>query len=77
MSSKQKIRASSKSPESKKSSNSINSTIKNTSSIGPVRPYLENTITTIVQKGLIELDKARPDNPLEFLGKFLLEHAND
>ena len=72
MSSKGKIRASSKSPESKKSSYSVNS-----STIGPVRPYLENTITTIVQKGLIELDKARPDNPLEFLGNFLLEHAND
>lgn len=68
MSSKGKIRASSKSPEAKKSGSET---------IGPVRPYLENTITTIVQKGLIELDKARPDNPLEFLGKFLVEHAND
>ena len=39
--------------------------------------YQENLDVKCCDKGLIELDKARPDNPLEFLGNFLLEHAND
>ena len=44
--------------------------------IGPVRPYLLSTVYEVVQKGLIELDKTRPDNPLEFLGKYLLSASS-
>ena len=44
--------------------------------IEPVIPYLEQTIYEVVQKGLIELDKNRPDDPLEFLGKYLISAAN-
>lgn len=40
--------------------------------ISPIRPYLESTVAGVVQKGLIELDKERPDKPLEFLGNYLL-----
>ena len=35
-----------------------------------IKPYLLETVIPVIQKGLIELDKNRPDNPLEFLGKF-------
>ena len=44
--------------------------------IQPIRPYLLSTVYDIVRKGLIELDKARPDNPLEFLGKYILSAAS-
>jgi hypothetical protein len=44
--------------------------------IEPVMPYLEQTIYEVLQKGLIELDKNRPDDPLEFLGKYLISAAN-
>ncbi len=43
--------------------------------IKPLRPYLEANIQEVLQKGLAELDKVRPDNPLEFLGKYLLSYA--
>ena len=41
----------------------------------PLRPYLEANISEVLQQGLAALDKERPDNPLEFLGKFLLDHS--
>ena len=44
--------------------------------IEPIRPYLLSTVYDIVRKGLIELDKARPNNPLEFLGKYILSAAS-
>lgn len=77
MSSKQKVRTNSKSPESKKENKNNKSNNDDSNNFGPVRPYLESTITSIVQKGLIELDKERPDNPLEFLGNYLLMHSKD
>ena len=43
--------------------------------IKPLRPYLEATIYEVLQQGLKELDRERPDNPLEFLGKYLMSHA--
>ena len=49
--------------------------MSDTGDIKPLRPYLEANISEVLQKGLAELDKARPDNPLEFLGKFLLNYA--
>ncbi len=48
----------------------------NMNQIEPVMPYLEQTIYEVLQKGLIELDKNRPDDPLEFLGKYLISAAN-
>jgi protein dpy-30 len=40
------------------------------------RAYLESTIVPIVTQGMSELAKERPQNPLEFLGNYLLKHAN-
>ena len=77
MSSKQKIRTNSKSPESKNEIKKSKNNHNDSNNSGPVRPYLESTITSIVQKGLIELDKERPDNPLEFLGNYLLMHSKE
>ena len=34
----------------------------------PLRPYLEENISDVLQKALKELDEKRPDNPLEYLG---------
>jgi protein dpy-30 len=39
------------------------------------RAYLEQTVVAIVTQGMSELAKERPENPLEFLGNYLLKHA--
>ena len=41
----------------------------------PLRPYLEENVSEVLQKALKELDEKRPDNPLEFLGKYLISYA--
>lgn len=41
----------------------------------PLRPYLEENISEVLQKALKELDEKRPDNPLEYLGKYLISYA--
>lgn len=43
----------------------------------PVRPYLERNLVPIVQQALVELDKVRPDDPLEYLGKYLISKAQN
>lgn len=42
--------------------------------IRPIRPYIEGTVQVALEKGLEELTRVRPANPLEFLGKFLLNY---
>jgi protein dpy-30 len=39
-----------------------------------VRQYLEATVCQVLMKGMQEVVKQRPDDPLEFLGQFLLKH---
>ena len=56
--------------------NQNDNNVQNDIPIEPIRPYLLSTVYDIVRKGLIELDKARPDNPLEFLGKYILSAAS-
>ena len=41
----------------------------------PLRPYLEENISDVLQKALKELDEKRLDNPLEYLGKYLISYA--
>jgi Ca2+-binding EF-hand superfamily protein len=41
------------------------------------RPYLEQTVVAVLMQGMTELAKERPDNPLEFLGKYLLSRAGE
>ena len=53
----------------------MSSNEKEKEEIKPLRPYLEAIISEVLQKGLAALDKERPDNPLEFLGKYLLSYA--
>ena len=43
--------------------------------IKPLRPYLEENISKALQKGLEALCKERPDNPLEYLGKYLMSYG--
>jgi protein dpy-30 len=45
--------------------------------ITSTRAYLESTVTAVVQEGMLELAKTRPDNPLEFLGNFILNKAKE
>jgi protein dpy-30 len=40
------------------------------------RAYLEQTVVAVVMQGMAELAKERPDNPLEFLGNYLLNQAH-
>jgi hypothetical protein len=39
------------------------------------RAYLEQTVTDVVMQGMTELAKVRPENPLEFLGNYILSRA--
>jgi hypothetical protein len=41
----------------------------------PLRPYLEENISEVLQKALRDLDEKRRDNPLEYLGKYLVSYA--
>ena len=64
-----------------KSSNQ-NSQNSNTNQTTPdqnvsTRTYLEQNVVSVVQEGMYELAKTRPDNPLEFLGNFILERAKN
>ena len=40
----------------------------------PVREYYEKSLTPILLEGLKELGRKRPDNPVKFLGVFLLKN---
>lgn len=39
------------------------------------RSYLEQTVTSVIQEALLELARQRPDNPLEFVGNYILSKA--
>ncbi|KAK9904010.1 hypothetical protein WJX75_002491 [Coccomyxa subellipsoidea] len=39
-----------------------------------VRQYLEATVVQVLMKGMQEVVRQRPDDPLEFLGQYLLKH---
>lgn len=41
----------------------------------PSRGYINSTVAETVMKGLSELDKCRPDNPVEFFAYYLLKHT--
>ena len=38
----------------------------------PTLDYIRITVQKEVQQGLLNVARARPDNPIEYLGKFLL-----
>ncbi|KAK9845264.1 hypothetical protein WJX81_001592 [Elliptochloris bilobata] len=42
----------------------------------PVRQYLEATVVPTLMQGLQQLVRERPDNPVEFLAHYLLQHAS-
>ena len=39
------------------------------------RAYLEQTVTSVIQEALLELARRRPNNPLEFVGNYILDKA--
>ena len=43
----------------------------------PSREYLDKTVIPIVLKGMVELVKARPENPILYLAEFLNNHAEE
>lgn len=40
------------------------------------RAYLEMTVVPVVMSGMTELAKEKPENPLEWLGNYILKQAN-
>ena len=40
----------------------------------PVRAYLDKTVVPILLQALAECSKERPQNPIEFIANYLLEH---
>ena len=45
-------------------------------SIETTRAYLEQYCTPIIQEAMISCAKARPINPIEYIGNYLLERAH-
>ena len=45
--------------------------------IESTRTYLDNTVTAVVQQGMLELvrQNPKPENPLKFLGEYILKEA--
>ena len=41
----------------------------------PTIEYIEATVQKDVQEGLLELARSKPDNPIEFLGKYLYDKS--
>jgi nickel-dependent lactate racemase len=39
------------------------------------RTYLEQTVSDVIMQGMSELARLRPENPLEYLGNFILSKA--
>lgn len=46
-------------------------------SMASTRQYLEATVVNAVMQGMAELSKQRPDNPLAFLGNYLIEKSKE
>ncbi|KAF9431506.1 hypothetical protein BGZ76_000224 [Entomortierella beljakovae] len=42
----------------------------------PIRPYLDQTVLPVLLEGMKQLAKERPQNPLEYLGHYLLDHSD-
>ncbi|CEP02760.1 Dpy-30 motif [Plasmodiophora brassicae] len=42
----------------------------------PVRAYLDETVVPLLLRGMLELAKKRPENPVEWLGNFLLANKD-
>jgi hypothetical protein len=40
----------------------------------PTRAYINSTVTEMVYRGLYELNRARPADPVEFFAYYLLKH---
>ncbi|TNJ27151.1 Dpy-30 motif-containing protein [Giardia muris] len=41
------------------------------------RAYLDETVVPVIMQGLAALVQERPENPVQFLGEFLLLHSQD
>ncbi len=39
------------------------------------RAYIEQTVSSVIQEALLELAKQKPENPLEFVGNYILKKA--
>lgn len=46
-------------------------------SMASTRQYLESTVVNAVMQGMAEISKQRPDNPLAFLGNYLIEKSKE
>ncbi|CAI2386571.1 unnamed protein product [Moneuplotes crassus] len=40
----------------------------------PIRSYLDSTVVPILLQGLSELSQERPDDPVDFLGNYLIKN---
>jgi adenylate kinase len=44
---------------------------------GPFRSYLMANVMPLLTKGLIDVVKLRPSDPIDFLAEYLFRHADD
>ena len=62
-----------KSSENKE--NNENKKEKSPQQVLSTRAYLEQNVTPVVQEALLECARKRPENPLEFVGNYILNRA--
>jgi len=43
----------------------------------PIRSYLDQTVVPVLLQGMAEVARERPENPIEYLANFLLNHSNE
>jgi len=50
---------------------------KGKGNLGSTRSYLESTVVNAVMQGMAEIAKNRPNNPLEYLGNYLINKSKE
>ena len=58
----------------KKQENIENDENKSHQQVLSTRAYLEQNVVQVVQEALLECARKRPNNPLEFVGNYILNH---
>jgi hypothetical protein len=61
--------------EIKSSENNDNKQEESPQQVLSTRAYLEQNVVPVVQEALLECARKRPENPLEFVGNYILNRA--
>eukprot|EP00345_Euplotes_harpa_P008784 CAMPEP_0168352810 /NCGR_PEP_ID=MMETSP0213-20121227/22818_1 /TAXON_ID=151035 /ORGANISM="Euplotes harpa, Strain FSP1.4" /LENGTH=71 /DNA_ID=CAMNT_0008364183 /DNA_START=30 /DNA_END=245 /DNA_ORIENTATION=+ len=60
--------------ESSKLNDDVKQEKENPAASLPIRSYLDSTVVPILLQGLSELSQERPEDPIDFLGNYLIKN---